>query len=1065
MNKDILSVLAIAFIVTALAFATVSTDVDAADASGSAGEGLTYTLEDLGNSTYKLTISGTGAMTDYVSVYASEGTKAPWFTDSTIQRSAIVQIELGDGITHIGACAFMETGIESITIPSSVTSIGANAFWKCNLTTEIPALVTDLGATAFYGDFQLTVAEGNTSYKVENGILFSNDGSVLVQAPWDVTQEAATAAMASINKIGDYAFHNCANIGSLTIPGNVRSIGAAAFESSGISGLILSEGLETIGNAAFNNCASLSGDGDGILTIPSSVTEIGKSAFNSYESQTFESQVKSIVISDGVKTIGEFAFGALENVESLSLGDGIVTIGNHAFSGLSKLTGDLTIPSSVTSIGDYAFASCTSLNGTLTIGYTEKSLNLIFGSDTPKFTSLVITGGTSICDSFAYSWGTLTSVTIPDTVTSIGDTAFANCDGLTSLVLPESVKTVGVQAFYGSDNLETADIQGVTSMGESAFHGCDALVSVTISEELGSIPNYAFSDCTSLTHIGTPSAPSDVSIIPGTSIGENAFRYAPLKVVFISENMESIGAGAFNGCRNLYVVYIPSSVTSIGLSAFLSMDAENKNYGNAIIYCADDEVAELIVDDRKDGKSGYGNYLNYTTAVANLKGGKLVPENLSNYTKGSLVYNAEKESSTFMGWVLGDDTEIVTKVSAPSMSGDQILYMRYTTHYNAVWASETEIQAAELSGITQSSTELLISGEELLPLSGTPVVSIDGETATDTTFTVTIEGEKFSSNKTFTSGTDISNVEIEKPSAPGTYTVTITGTGTNGCTYKAEEQWTFTISTPEFKYEKLSVASDSGSFTNQILNASEGFSATYSVDSAIATVSDSGEIKINNTGVATITATIGEYSFGFELTVLPADEAPVDVNSGVISAVEPNPEDETNWETSALEFIDDADTETIKSRMVTLDIVALDGTITSFFVNYDIFGFDSEFDAADYDFFAIHIGINGCEYCYIQREADGFTVSTSGFSPFVFYYLDSEPSVGPEPGTEDPDTPSTPVNPPGDDDESLPPIIRPGGAGSSTSLDDDTITIVACAAAAAVAAIMAVFLIVLYKKD
>ena len=64
--------------------------------------------------------------------------------------------------------------------------------------------MTDLGATAFYGDFQLTVAEGNTSYKVENGILFSYDGSELVQAPWDVTQEAATEAMASINKIGDY---------------------------------------------------------------------------------------------------------------------------------------------------------------------------------------------------------------------------------------------------------------------------------------------------------------------------------------------------------------------------------------------------------------------------------------------------------------------------------------------------------------------------------------------------------------------------------------------------------------------------------------------------------------------------------------------------------------------------------------------------------------------------------------------------------------------------------------------------------------------------------------------
>ena len=161
-----------------------------------------------------------------------------------------------------------------------------------------------------------------------------------------------------------------------------------------------------------------------------------------------------------------------------------------------------------------------------------------------------------------YNCTSLTSVTIPEGVTSIGDYAFYSCAGLTSVTIPEGVTSIGVLTFYNCSSLESITIpEGVTSIGEYAFERCTSLTSVTIPEGVTSIENYAFNRCTSLTSVTIPASV--------TSIGNSAFSdCTKLMTVTIPEGVTSIGDHAFSGCTSLASITIPASVTSIGNSAF-----------------------------------------------------------------------------------------------------------------------------------------------------------------------------------------------------------------------------------------------------------------------------------------------------------------------------------------------------------------------------------------------------------------------------------------------------------------------------------------------------------------
>ncbi len=338
-------------------------------------------------------------------------------------------------VTTIGEGAFEGcTSLTSVTIPNSVTNIGDSAFRECTSLTSVSLSTNLTGDIGFDGCASLT------SIVIPNGVTGISFAGC--------TNLTSITIPNSVTSIGDWAFWSCTSLTSITIGNSVTGIGWNAFaDCTSLTSVTIGNSVTGIGWAAFACCTSLTS-----VTIPNSVTTIESGAFEYCTSLT------NVVIADSVTSLGGAWCDCGANGGYSSDG---------AFGGCTSLTG-VTIPMSVTNIGTGAFRVCTSLK-TITVD----ALNPVYSSldgvlfDKNQTTLIQCPGGKA------------GSYTIPSSVTSIesGITlwreectgAFASCTSLTSVTIPDSVTSIGGYAFCGCTNLTSAYFQGNAPAGDGAF--------------------------------------------------------------------------------------------------------------------------------------------------------------------------------------------------------------------------------------------------------------------------------------------------------------------------------------------------------------------------------------------------------------------------------------------------------------------------------------------------------------------------------------------------------------------------------------------------------------------
>ena len=439
-----------------------------------------------------LYITGTGPMTDWQTDYAR-----PWFA----KRNSIKKVQISHGVTSIGVWAFYDcNSLTSVTIGNDVTSIGDGAFRHCTslLNVTIPNSVTSIG------DYAFAVCDSLRSVPIPD----------------------------SVTSIGNHAFDSCIGLTSVTIPDSVTSIGDSAFIwCSSLTSVSIPDSVTSIGDCAFRYCTGLMS-----VTIPDSVTSIGDYAFEECTSLT------SVTIGNSVTSIGDYAFDHCATLPNVTIPNSVTSIGARAFYNCSSMT-SVSIPNSVSSIGVGPFAHCDSLT------------NIMVDSGNPNYLSqdgvLYNKDKTTLIQ---YPIGnSRTSFAIPNSVTSIGDSAFSGCDSLTSVTIPNSVTSIGKQAFSDCSNLTSVTIpDSVTKIGWYAFAYCSSLTSATIGNGVTRIEAWAFAHCATLPNVTIPNSV--------TSIDSWAFEYCDcLTSVTIPDSVTSIEDYAFEYCDCLTDVYYTGS--------------------------------------------------------------------------------------------------------------------------------------------------------------------------------------------------------------------------------------------------------------------------------------------------------------------------------------------------------------------------------------------------------------------------------------------------------------------------------------------------------------------------
>ena len=539
---------------------------------------------------------------------------------SNIYKDGKGIITFDGDVTSIGSNAFRYcSSLTGVTIPGSVTTIATYAFYECSALVDviIPGSVTKIN------DFAFAKCSSLKNIFIPYGVrVISGDAFAQCSSLTDISIPE------SVKSIGNYAFYVCSSLTEIIIPDSVTSIGSNAFaHCESLTSLTIPGSVSNIGTEVILGCISLAS----VVVEPDNKVYDSRNDCNAIietASNTLIGGCKSTVIPDGVVEIADDSFRNCETLPYINIPASVTGIGDRAFSNCPSLARMDVKATTPPALGEYAISGT---HDDLIIYVPENSVNLY--KNAPGWKALNIMaepvlrnnqiwytskdgevldpaypdrfGVNMLSNTYENGIGIMTfdgeltavgegacrnksftSITLPESVTSIGDYAFEICQSLTDINMPEAVTEIGYRAFQLCvDIVELIMPEGLTDISSYAFYGCSGLQRMILPSTVTYIGDRAFSGCTGelIVNCDIPdySKRSEEGVFYDsrftrvtignsvTEIGEWAFEECEeLTSVSFGENIASIGHGAFYGCSGITSLEIPDSVTDLGGSAF-----------------------------------------------------------------------------------------------------------------------------------------------------------------------------------------------------------------------------------------------------------------------------------------------------------------------------------------------------------------------------------------------------------------------------------------------------------------------------------------------------------------